>query len=105
MRNIEERLNPIFANKDFLEKNGDCNSFDAIYDAVLIEDSTITRDELGIYLDKLSEEMNKDELNLSDLETVSGGVIDWVVLGTAAGIVWGVYEIGKEIGKYIKARK
>lgn len=103
MKTVEERLNDLFSNKEFLEQNKDKGSFGEIYAAVAALVPGVTEEELDAYLGKLANGLKAGELSEDDLENVSGGIV-WAAVGTAIGIVSGVWTVGTAIGRYLKGR-
>ena len=103
MKTVEERLNELFSNREFLEQNKNKGSFDEIYAAVATQMPDITEEELDAYLGKLANGLNAGEMSEDDLDNVSGGII-WAAVGTAISIVGGVWTVGTAIGRYLKGR-
>lgn len=104
MENVVEKLNLLFGNQEFLEKNSDLDSIEGIYSAVSAEYPEITIDEMKEYLVLVSKSMHNDEFSEDDLDDVFGGI---TVLGACAaiaavgGAVTVCYNGGKAIGKAI----
>ena len=103
MKTVEEHLNDLFSNKEFLEQNKDKGSFGEIYAAVKDQVPGITEEELDAYLVKLANGLKAGELSEDDLDNASGGVV-WEAVGIAIGIVSGVWTVGTAIGRYLKGR-
>lgn len=104
MKTMEERLNELFVNPEFLEKNADRGTVDEIFEAVSAEIPEITKKELEDYLVAVSKTMSPDEISENDLDSVAGGIS---FLGACAAI-YGVgcalsvcYKGGKAIGQGI----
>lgn len=105
MKTMEERLNELFVNPEFLEKNADRGTVDEIFEAVSAEIPEITKKELEDYLITVSKAMSTGEVSENDLDNVAGGGITF--LGACAAI-YGVgcalsvcYKGGKAIGQGI----
>lgn len=108
MNTVEERINELFANSDFVDRIRDLDTFDAVFEAVSKEIPDATKSDLDAYFTKIGEHMSKGELTEDDLEDVSGGVIGTLaVLGAVAKLgayVAACYGVGVVIGKYCKTR-
>ena len=105
MKTTVERLNELFSNPAFLEKNARKSTLDEIFEAVSAEIPEITKAELDDYLTAVSKAMAEGEVTESDLDDVSGGGISAAavvgVVASVVGSVRGCYAIGHEIGRAI----
>jgi len=100
--NATEKLNQLFSNDEFIKANKDLDNMDAIYAAVLSYDSTITKDELSLYLTEVSKLMGKandGELSEEDLADVAGG--GGITFFTVISALGGCYKLGEGLGKFI----
>ena len=98
-----DRLNTLFGNKVFLEKNKDKGTFEELYAAVKEVEPSITEDELDAYLQTVSEQMHatvdSGELSEENLENVAGG--SWAVVAGLCGLLTFCYKAGQAIGEGI----
>lgn len=104
MNTVEERLNALFGNPEFLEKNADKGNLDEIYAVVSAEMSDITREELEAYLVNVSKAMDSGEMSEEALDNVSGGIGFLAACAAVAGVgaaVGACYKGGKAIGQAI----
>ena len=95
---MNNRLDKIFAQPSFYEKNKDVDSFEGIYEAVTEIDPEIEKEELDMYLKQLSKELQNsdDEMSEDDLDNVSGGI------ALTVGTVFVAAKIGWKIGVYLR---
>ena len=98
---MSEKLNAIFGNPEFVAANKDKDNFEDIFAAVKACDGTVTQEELQLYLEEVSVQMQKtvgSELSETELTNVAGGGI-----GAAGviGLLAGCYKLGEGLGKFI----
>ena len=97
MKTMEERLNKLFGDSEFLKKNTDKETLDEIFTAVSAEIPEITKEELEIYLTAVSKSMSTGEVSEEDLDHVAGGM-SWAAAAAMLGLFYkGGYAIGKTI--------
>lgn len=104
MKNIEERLNELFGETDFLERNADKGNFDEIYAAVCAEIPDVKRDELESYLIAVSKAMDVGEVPENELDNVAGGfslLAACATITAVGGVIAIFYKGGKAIGEFI----
>ena len=105
---INMKLNELFGDKSFYEKNANVEKLDDLLGVVQMSIPEITKDELSQYLISLGKclekAQNEDELSEEELNDVHGGVplIPFLVTcGVIAGAAYAGGVVGKWIGEAI----